>query len=84
MHMGQSRAHLLTMFQNIEKSLVVFSKGNDLSWVTLWLSFLSGVNRRASLMTIVNSTKTVYLVSTFDLHGLFSAVSQHEHETKCY
>ena len=79
MHMGKSRANLLTMFQNIEKSLVVFSKGNDLSWVTLWLSFLSGVNRRASLMTIVNSTKTV-----FDLHGLFSAVSQHEHETKCY
>ena len=55
---------------------MVFSKGSDMSWVTLGLSFLSGVNRRASLMTIVNSTKTVYLfVNKFDLHGLFSAVS---------
>ena len=72
--MGQSRASLLTTYQNIEKLLLIFSKGSDMSWVTLWLSFLSGVNRQTSCMLSHYSTKTMYLsVNTFTLHGLFSA-----------
>ena len=46
----------------------------DMGWVTMWLSFLSGVNGRASCMLSYYLTKTVYLfVDTFTLHGLFSA-----------
>ena len=41
-------ASFLKTYQNIEKSLVVSTKKSDMSWITLWLSFLSGVNRRAS------------------------------------
>ena len=45
-----------------------------MGWVTMWLSFLSGVNGRASCMLSHYLTKTVYLfVDTFTLHGLFSA-----------
>ena len=45
-----------------------------MSWVTLWLSFLSGVNRQTSCMLSHHLTKTMYLfVNTFTLHGLFSA-----------
>ena len=72
--MGQSRASLLTTYQNIEKLLLIFSKGSDMSWVTLWLSFLSGVNRQTSCMLSHFLTKIMYLfVNTFTLHGLFSA-----------
>ena len=72
--MGQSRASLLTTYQNIEKLLLIFSKGSDMSWVTLWLSFLSGVNRQTSCMLSHHLTKTMYLfVNTFTLHGLFPA-----------
>ena len=40
----------------------------------MWLSFLSGVNRRASCMLSHYLTNTVYLFEdTFILHGLFSA-----------
>ena len=64
----------MTTYQNIEKSLPVFSKENDMSWVTLWLSFFSGTNRRASCLSSRHLTETVYLfVNTFTLHGLFSA-----------
>ena len=46
----------------------------DMGWVTMWLSFLSGVNGRASCMLSHYLTKTVHLfVDTFTLHGLFSA-----------
>ena len=45
---GQSQGSLSTMYQIIEKLSVVFSKESDMSWITLWLSFLSGVNRNAS------------------------------------
>ena len=42
--------------------------------VTMWLSFLSGVNGRASCILSRYLTKTVHLfVDTFTLHGLFSA-----------
>ena len=45
-----------------------------MGWVTMWLSFLSGVNGRASCMLSHYLTKTVHLfVDTFTLHGLFSA-----------
>ena len=45
-----------------------------MSWVTLWLSFLSGVSIRASCILPHYLTKTVYhFVNTFTLHGLFSA-----------
>ena len=43
-----NKASLLTTYQTIQKSLVLFSKESDMSWVTLWLSCLSG--RRASHM----------------------------------
>ena len=59
--MGQSKTSLLTTYQNIEKSLVLLSKEIHMSWATLWLSFLSGVNRRASYMLSRYLTKTVYL-----------------------
>ena len=40
----------------------------------MWLSFLSGVNRRASCMLSHYLTNTVYLFEdTLILHGLFSA-----------
>ena len=43
-------------------------------WVTLWLSFLSGLNRRASCILSHYLTNTVFLsVNVFPLHGLFSA-----------
>ena len=46
----------------------------DMSWVTMWLSFLRGVNRTVSCMLFHYLTKTAYLfVITFTLHGLFSA-----------
>ena len=46
----------------------------DMSWVTMWLSFLSGVNRRASCMLSHYLTNSVYLFEdTFILNGLFSA-----------
>ena len=61
-------------YQNIEKSSVDFSKQSDMSWVTLWLSFLIGVNIRASCILPHYLTKTVYhFVNTFTLQGLFSA-----------
>ena len=45
-----------------------------MGWVTMWISFLSGVNGRASCMLSHYLTKTVHLfVDTFTLHGLFSA-----------
>ena len=45
-----------------------------MGWVTMWLSFLSGVNGRASCILSRYLTKTVHLfVDTFTLHGLFSA-----------
>ena len=60
--------------QNIEKSSVDFLKQSDMSLVTLWLSFVSGVNRRASCMLSHYLTKPVYLfVNAFTLHGIFSA-----------
>ena len=38
----------------------------EMSWVTMWLSFLSVVNRRASCMLSHYLTKTAYLfVDTF-------------------
>ena len=74
--MGQSRASLLTTYQNIEKLLALFSKENDMSCIRMQLSFYSGVNRRASCMLSPYLTKTVYLlVNTFNLHELFSAES---------
>ena len=80
--MGQSRASLLTTYQNLEKSLVLFSKENHISWVTMWLSFLSGVNRRASCMLSHYFTRTVHLfVNAFNLHGLFSAESHNTNTT---
>ena len=80
--MGQSSASLLTTYQNLEKSLVFFSKENDISWVTMWLSFLSGVNKRASCMLSHYLAKTVHLfVNTFNLHGLFSAESHNTNTT---
>ena len=80
--MGQNRTSLLTAYQNIEKSLVLFSKENDISWVTMWLSFLSDVNRRVSSMLSHYLTKTVYLfVNTFNLHELFSAGSHNTNTT---
>ena len=39
--MRQNKASLLTTYQTIQKSLVLFSKESDMSWVTLWLSCLS-------------------------------------------
>ena len=72
--MRQSKASFLKTYQNIEKSSVDFLKQSDTSLVTLWLSFVSGVNRRASRMLSHYLTKPVYLfVNTFTLHGLFSA-----------
>ena len=48
----------------------------DMGWVTMWLSFLSGVNGRASCMLSHYLTKTVYLfVDTFTLPERFSAGS---------
>ena len=80
--MGQSSASLLTTYQNLEKSLVFFLKENDISWVTMWLSFLSGVNKRASCMLSHYLAKTVHLfVNTFNLHGLFSAESHNTNTT---
>ena len=80
--MGQSSASLLTTYQNLEKSLVFFSKENDISWVTMCLSFLSGVNKRASCMLSHYLAKTVHLfVNTFNLHGLFSAESHNTNTT---
>ena len=72
--MRQGKASFLKTYQNIEKSSVDFLKQSDMSLVTLWLSFVSGVNRRASCMLSHYLTKPVYLfVNTFTLHGLFSA-----------
>ena len=74
MQMRQSKASFLKTYQNIEKSSVDFLKQSDMSLVTLWLSFVSGVNRRASCMLSHDLTKPVYLfVNTFTSHGLFSA-----------
>ena len=74
MQMRQSKASFLKTYQNIEKSSVDFLKQSDMSLVTLWLSFVSGVNRRASCMLSHDLTKPVYLfVNTFTSNGLFSA-----------
>ena len=72
--MGQSKASFLTTYQNIKKSSVDFSKQRDMRQVTLWLSFLSGVNIRASCILSHYLTKNVYrFINIFILHGLFSA-----------
>ena len=70
----QSKGSLSTMYQIIEKLSMVFSKESDMSWITLWLSFSSGVNRRASCILSHYWTKTVYLfVNTFYSRWLLSA-----------
>ena len=74
MQMRQSKASFLKTYQNIEKSSVDFLKQSDMSLVTLWLRFVSGVNRRVSCMLSHDLTKPVYLfVNTFTSNGLFSA-----------
>ena len=68
------QGEFLETYQNIENRRQIFLKQSDMSLVTLWLSFVSGVNRRASCMLSHYLTKPVYLfVNTFTLHGLFSA-----------
>ena len=68
----QAGATLRYRRRNKSPSLSLTPK--DMGWVTMWLSFLSGVNRRASCMLSYYLTETVYLfVDTFTLHGLFSA-----------
>ena len=71
---GAKQGDFMTTYQNIEKSLAIFSKEYDMRWVTLWLSFFSGTNRRASCLLSRHLTETMYLfVNTFTLNGLFSA-----------
>ena len=42
---GKKQGEFINNVSNIKKkSLVVFSKESDMSWVTMWLSILSGVN----------------------------------------
>ena len=80
--MRQSKASFLKTYQNIEKSSVDFLKQSDVSLVTLWLSFMSGVNRRESCMLSHYLTKPGYLfVNTFTLHGLFSAAFHNKNTT---
>ena len=48
-----------------------------MSWVTLWLPFLSGVNRRASCMLYNYLTNNVYhFVNTFTVHGLLNFITR--------
>ena len=71
---GAKQGELIDNVSKYRKSLVDFSKQSDMSWVTLKLSFLSGVNIRASCILPHYLTKTVYhFANTFTLHGLFSA-----------
>ena len=79
---GAKQGEFINDVSKYRKSLVLFSKKNDIGWVTMWLSFLSGVNRRVSCMLSHYLTKTVYLfVNTFNLHGLFSVESHNTNTT---
>ena len=63
-------------YRRRNKNLPLSLTPKDIGWVTMWLSFLSGVNGRASCMLSYYLTKTVYLfVDTFTLRERFSAGS---------
>ena len=71
---GAKRGEFINNVSKYRKIVAGFSKESDMSWVTLWLPFLSGVNRRASCMLYNYLTNNVYhFVNTFILHGLLSA-----------
>ena len=56
----------LSYFTGVGKKPPLTLTPKDMSWVTVWLSFLSVVNRRASCMLSHYLTKTAYLfVDTF-------------------
>ena len=49
---GEKQGEFINNVSKYPKSLAVFKKEGDMSWLTLWLSYFSriDVNRRASCM----------------------------------